>query len=160
LASISDRASRRQLLRLFVGAPALALGARKAEATDYAAAADVFAAIVSGEAEVDARLSAVLAEQRGAQAFVQSVREVRARHRAERARLRGGALPPVPGPPAVDASLARLRDAQEALVHAHAEGLPALHDAHAVDVLGRHMVDLARELTVIDLWIEAEEQRG
>jgi hypothetical protein len=29
-----------------------------------------------------------------------------------------------------------------------------------VDTLARHMVDLSRHLTVIDLWIEAEESRG
>jgi hypothetical protein len=42
-------------------------------------------------------------------------------------------------------------------VHAHAEGLPALRDRAAVDLLARHMVDVAAQLTVIDLWIEAEE---
>src|SRR5204863_260642 len=30
----------------------------------------------------------------------------------------------------------------------------------AVDLLARHMVDASRHLTVIDLWLEAEEQRG
>lgn len=42
-------------------------------------------------------------------------------------------------------------------MHAHAEGLPALRDRAAVDLLARHMVDLAGQLTVIDLWIEREE---
>ncbi len=45
-------------------------------------------------------------------------------------------------------------------MHAHAEGLPALGDAGAVAVLARHMVDASRHLTVIDLWIEAEDVRG
>jgi hypothetical protein len=57
-------------------------------------------------------------------------------------------------------SLVALREAQQQLVHAHAEGLPALGDAGAVAVLARHMVDASRHLTVIDLWIEAEELRG
>jgi hypothetical protein len=38
--------------------------------------------------------------------------------------------------------------------------LPALGDPWAVDVLARHLVSSARQLTVIDLWIEAEEARG
>jgi hypothetical protein len=53
--------------------------------------------------------------------------------------------------------LRALRDAHQNLVHAHAEGLPALGDRAAVDLLARHMVDVAAQLTVIDLWIEAEE---
>jgi hypothetical protein len=54
-------------------------------------------------------------------------------------------------------SLAPLREVQQALVHAHAEGLPALGDPFVVDRLARHMVELARHLAVIDLWRDAEE---
>ena len=57
-------------------------------------------------------------------------------------------------------SLPALRRSQEALVYAHAEGLPAIGDALAVDRLARHMVELSRHLAVIGLWIDAEERRG
>ena len=43
---------------------------------------------------------------------------------------------------------------------ANAEGLPALPDAAAVDLLARHMVEESRHLTVIDLWIADEERRA
>jgi hypothetical protein len=59
----------------------------------------------------------------------------------------------------VDPDLAGLRAAAQDLVHAHAEGLPALRDARAVDLLARHMVDEARHLAVVDLWVEAEANR-
>ena len=42
-------------------------------------------------------------------------------------------------------------------MHAHAEGLPAIRDAAAVDVLARHMVDDARHLAVLQMWVEAEQ---
>ncbi len=58
-----------------------------------------------------------------------------------------------------DRSLAGLRSAQEALVLAHAEGLPALRDAAAVDRLGRALVVASRHLTLVDLWIGSEESR-
>jgi hypothetical protein len=67
-------------------------------------------------------------------------------------------IPAATAPSTVD--LAALREAQQALVHAHAEGMPALGDRFAVDVLTHHMVDLSRHLTVIDLWIETETQSG
>ena len=84
-------------------------------------------------------------------------------HRADRDKLRHRLKLPassVPAPPPPDLSLAALREAQQELVHAHAEGLPALGDAGAVAVLARHLVDASRQLTVIDLWIEAEELRA
>ena len=56
--------------------------------------------------------------------------------------------------------LEALRAALEKLTYAHAEALPALGDAQAVQVLARHMVDLSRHLTLVGLWIEAEERRG
>jgi hypothetical protein len=33
-------------------------------------------------------------------------------------------------------------------------------DPAAVDLLARHLIDCARHLTVIDLWIQAEAERG
>jgi hypothetical protein len=142
----------------------MALGAARGDAADYTSAAEVFAAIARLEAEVDGRLLALDRASPAARAFVASVRHDRARHRAERARLRGRlGLPPAgreAAASASDASLEGLRTRQQALVHAHAEGLPALGRREAVDALAVHMVDLARQLAVIDLWIEMEEQSG
>ena len=77
--------------------------------------------------------------------------------RATRLRL-PAASPSAPG--AVSASLDALRSAQQELVHAHAEGLPALDDAPTVRVLAGHLVEASRRLTVIDLWIELEAERA
>ena len=130
---------------------------------DYASASEVFAAIAAREHEVDARLDAVAHGRAGVGAFAASVAAVRARqrHRRERLRVRLGvpahaaaALPGLAAP----GDLARLRAAQQELVHAHAEGLPALADARAVDVLAAHLVELAAQLTVLDLWIAAEDE--
>ena len=117
------------------------------------------------EVEVAGRLAAIARAIAGAQAFADSVASDQAGHRADRDKLRHRLkLPassvPAPAPPPPDLSLAALREAQQELVHAHAEGLPALGDAGAVAVLARHMVDASRQLTVIDLWIEAEEMRA
>jgi len=120
------------------------------------------------EVEVAGRLAAIARAIAGTQAFASSVASDHARHRADRDKLRHrlklpacSAPAPAPAPAAKpDLSLAALREAQQQLVYAHAEGLPALGDAGAVAVLARHMVDASRELTVIDLWIEAEELRG
>ena len=130
---------------------------------DYASASEVFAAIAAREHEVDARLDDVARGRAGVGAFAASVAAVRARqrHRREQLRVRLGvpahavaALPGLDAP----ADLARLRAAQQELVHAHAEGLPAMFDAQAVDVLAAYMVELAAQLTVLDLWIAAEDE--
>jgi hypothetical protein len=131
---------------------------------NYTSAAEVFAAVEGLEHDVDARLQAIAAVMPRAGAFGSSVRRDRERHRRERDELRRrlglGPAPQPPPPPEADASLAGLRQTQQELVHAHAEGLPALGDARAVDRLAAHMVDLARQLTVIDLWLELEDQDG
>ncbi len=131
---------------------------------DYAGAAEVFATIDVLEAEVSQRLRALSEALPSARPFATSLLRDQERHRAGRARLRKRLGLPgadVPRKPAADpVSLGALRTAQEALVHAHAEGLPAIGDEIAVDALARAMVDLSRHLTVIDLWIEAEEARG
>lgn len=134
-----------------------------ARATEYASASEVLDTIDRLETDVDRRLAAIANVVAGAQAFSGSVAADHAAHRAERQKLRRQLkLPAAPGPPPTkpDPSLPGLRDAQQQLVHAHAEGLPSLGNAGAVALLARHMVDGARHLTVIDLWIEAEEQRG
>jgi hypothetical protein len=165
--SARDLAStgRRRWLR-GAAATSLAYLARpaRARATDYASAAEVLDAIDRLEADVDGRLAAIAREVAGARHFAGSVGADHAGHRAARARLRRRLKLPAAGPPstpaAAESSLARLREAQQRLVHAHAEGLPALGNAAGVDLLTRHMVDASRHLTVIDLWIEGEEQGG
>jgi hypothetical protein len=134
------------------------------EATDYASATEVLDTIDRLEADVAGRLQAIARAVGGALAFAESVGADHARHRAGRDMLRrrlalGVASAPAPATKP-DLSLAALREAQQQLVHAHAEGLPAIGDAGGVDLLARHLVDDSRHLTVIDLWIEAEEERG
>ena len=157
--------NRRTVLRKLVAAPCVPLAlATHVGATDYASAAEVFAAVDRLEAEVALRLRALAEATPGAKAFATSVladheRQGRARERlrrrlglafSETARVEAGDLE----------SLEALRSAQEALVHAHAEGLPALGEAFAVDVMADHLVELSRHLAVVDLWLEAEADRG
>jgi hypothetical protein len=129
---------------------------------DYASAAEVLAAIDALDADVAARLQALARAQPAAAAFAASADQDRRRRFQQRRHLAGrlGLAPggsPAAASAAPGAGLRQLREAQQNLVHAHAEGLPALRDRAAVDLLARHLVDLAAQLTVIDLWIEAEE---
>lgn len=136
---------------------------RAGAARDYATAAEVLDEIDRLAVEVDARLAALAAAVPGAGAFAASVAAVHAAHRRDRDGLRrrlGLAPAPAAVPSRAGTDLAELRTAVQDLVHAHAEGLPALGDARAVDVLARHMVDGARHLTVVDLWLEAEAARA
>ncbi len=152
------KADRRRLLKALALAPVAAATGR-ASATDYASAADVFAAIDRLEADVASRLAAIEARVPQAHAFAAAVAADHARHRAVRAGLRRrlGLTPPAPVEPRRGSTdLPALRQAQQDLVHAHAEGLPALGDTLAVDGLARDMVDLSRHLAVIDLWLESE----
>jgi hypothetical protein len=163
--AFTGNGNRRAFLRAAAAGPLALAGGSSAGAADYTSAAQVFASVERLEAEVDARLRAIETAVPAAVAFAASVRRDRARHRSERARLRRQLGLPSPAAQAfatgeVDASLEGLRVSQEALVHAHAEGLPALGNSHAVDRLGAHMVDLARQLAVIELWIGQEEDRG
>jgi len=155
--------SRRALLKAALLAPAAALAPR-ADATDYASAAEVFAAVDTLEADVESRLRALAAALPSARAFADSLLQDHARHRLRRAalrrRLKLNAAPEATAASGDDASLEALRAAVEALVYAHAEGLPALGDAHAVDVMAHDMVDLSRHLTLVQLWIEQEQARG
>ena len=155
---------RRRFLRGAAAAPLVCLGRPAAvRATEYASASEVLDTIDRREVEVAGRLAAIARAIAGAQAFADSVASDQAGHRADRDKLRHRLKLPTssaPPPPPPDLSLAALREAQQELVHAHAEGLPALGDAGAVAVLARHLVDASRQLTVIDLWIEAEELRA
>jgi hypothetical protein len=155
---------RREWLAALAGAPVLALLARPASATDYASAGELLDAVDRLEAGVAGRLRAIAAAHAPARPLARSFLAGHARHRSVRARVRrrlGLEAVPAPGEAVSDdRGLQALRDAQEALVYAHAEGLPALGDALAVELLARNMVELSRQLTVLDLWLEAEAERG
>jgi regulator of replication initiation timing len=126
--------------------------------------AEVFRVIDALESEVGERLRALSEGVPAARTFARSLLRDHERQRAEREKLRRRlGLPagvPVRGRAADLGSLSALRTSQEALVHAHVEGLPVLGDPPAVDRLAHHLVALSRHLTVIDLWLEAEENRG
>ena len=157
-------ASRRALLRGLVLAPLAWLArAPRAEAKDYSGPAEVLDTIDAFEADVASRLTAVAAGLASARPLASSFLADHARHRGVRVMVRRRlrlAAPHAPAAVQPDRSLDNLRSAQEALVYAHAEGLPALDDAPSVEALARNMVDLARHLAVIDLWLEAEAARG
>lgn len=156
----STGSGRRALLKAAVLSPLAALAARDGFARDYTSAAEVFDAIDGLEAEVAARLRALRTAMPSSGPFAASVAADHARHRAEREGLRRRlGLPPASaatGTRTAAADLEGLRAAQEALVYAHAEGLPAVGDPFVVQALARHMVDLSRQLTVTQLWIETE----
>jgi hypothetical protein len=126
--------------------------------------AEVFGEIDARTAEVGERLRALSERRPAARAFARSLLRDHERQQADREKLRKRlGLPPaapVRTPAADPGSLSALRASQQALVSAHVEGLPVLRDPPAVDRLAHHLVALARHLTVIDLWLEAEEARG
>jgi hypothetical protein len=153
------RATRRGLLKAMALAPLTALPAR-ADARDYASAAEVLAEIDRLEADLDARMSALSA---AAAPLARSMGADHERHRMTRAALRRrlglGASSAVPAGPLGSAprTIAALTALAQELAHAHAEGLPALGDAAAVAALAPDMVDDARHLAVLQMWAEAEE---
>jgi len=154
---------RRDALGLMITTVAVAVLPRPAGAREYTSAAEVLDTIDGLAARVEASLSAIERVVPGAAPFASSVRADHARERAGRdaIRRRLRLSPSHPSPPVpVSAALDALRAVQQELVHAHAEGLPAIHDDAAVQVLARHMVEAARRLTVIDLWLELEGQRA
>jgi len=133
--------------------------------TDYASPADAFAAMDAAHAEVGSRLRALAEATPSARAFTSSLLADLDRHAEARAALRrrlGLSAPSAGGIAAAlePLSLEALRAAQERLVYAHAEGLPAIGDAAAVDTLAHQMVVFSRHLTVTTLWIEVEAERG
>jgi hypothetical protein len=159
------RMTRRRAVQAIAAAPlALAVTAPRAGATDYGSAAEVFSAVDRLAADVAGRLRRLPRVAPGAAGFAESLLADHRRHADDRRRLRRRLrLPPAAAPADTAPStvdLAALREMQQALVHAHAEGMPAIGDRFAVDVLAHHMVDLSRHLTVMDLWIETESQRG
>jgi hypothetical protein len=154
--------TRRAALRAMAALGAVA-APRVAGARDYASASEVLDTIDGLAAEVEGALDAIVRKVPGAAAFATSLRADHARERAGRAAVRSRLRLPSAAASksrADSASLDGLRSLQQDLVHAHAEGLPALDDERAVQVLAGHMVEAARRLTVIDLWIELEGQRA
>ena len=149
--------SRRAVLGTMIAAPLLTV--TRADARDYASAGEVLSEIDRLEAELDLRLSRVAATFPAAASFAGSVQADHERHRRTRAALRGRLRVTETAPlpvPAGGGSVDALRRIAQDLVYAHAEGLPALRDAQAVDTLARHMVDDARHLAVLQMWMETE----
>jgi hypothetical protein len=133
--------------------------ASRAEARDYGSAAEVLVEVDRLEADLDRRMDALSAAVPSAAALARSVQADHERHRVGRAtlrlRLRLGA--PAGGAAAAGPiTLAALVTLAQDLVHAYAEGLPAIGDDAAVDSLARDMVDDARHLAVLQMWAEAE----
>ena len=160
----TGKGGRRALLKAAALAPLVVLRPKEAAATDYASAGEALAAIDALEAEVVERLRSLEESVSSARAFAASLKRDHEKHGRERDRLRTRlGLGPRSAPKASlddPLDLQALKAAQEKLTYAHAEALPALVDAPAVHVLARHLVDLSRHLTLVGLWIEAEEQRG
>jgi hypothetical protein len=156
--------SRRRLIQSLTLGPVATLALPGiSRATEYSSAADVLSEVERLATDVKGRLQAIAKRLPSAGAFVSSAWADHARHREDRDRLRRrlGLPPAEPAlvPESADRSLEGLRSAQQALVFAHAEGLPALRESAAVATMARNMVDLARHLTIIDLWIELESSR-
>jgi hypothetical protein len=153
---------RRTALKALVAAPLVPWAAR-AEARDYTSAAEVLGEIDRLESELDARLAALAASFPAATALAASIRADHDRHRRARRdlrrRLRVAEAAPS-SPPGGRVSVDALRALAQDLVHAYAEGLPALRDARAVDMLARDMVDDARHLAVLQMWMETEQPGG
>jgi hypothetical protein len=150
--------NRRAALRALLTAPIAAAGAATSvDARDYATAAEVWSTIAALSQEVEARLGAVARAIPAARTFADSAKADLSRHRRERVRLRGVAEPAVPEIALDDAAaLPRLRRSLEQLMHAHAEGLPALPPGPVVHRVAEHMSDVSRLLTIVDLWIGVE----
>ena len=161
----TGKGGRRALLKAAALAPlAVVWCPKEAAATDYASAGEALAAIDVLEAEVVERLRRLEESVSSARAFAASLKRDHETHRRERDVLRSRLGLGARGTPQANVDdaldLEALKNAQEKLTYAHAEALPALSDAPAVHVLARHLVDLSRHLTLVGLWIEAEERRG
>ncbi|HET7293663.1 MAG TPA: hypothetical protein VFM88_14660 [Vicinamibacteria bacterium] len=156
--------SRRAALRSALGALALGAYPARARAADYATAKDALEAIEGFEAGVERFYLRLDRTTPASRLMIASFRRDRHRHRAHRDRIRRRLGVPRPEAAAASESasgaLPDLREALSSLVYAHAEALPALGDPVAVSLLLADLVDLARHLTVVDLWIEAEADRG
>lgn len=160
----TGRHRRLALLKAAVLAPmGVFLFPRDASPTDQVSPGDALAAIDALEGEVMERLGALESGVSSARGFAASLKRDHESHRHTREALRSrlGLGPRVPtGMADLALDLEGLRGALEKLTFAHAEALPTLADPPSVHVLASHMVDLSRHLTLVGLWIEAEERRG
>jgi hypothetical protein len=114
-------------------------------------------------ADVEARLEALkrgsVPYRKGAASFLADLSRCR-KDRAAVRRLLGLLPGPAASAPQAGGSLRDLRAAQQELVFAHAEGIPSLSDARAVALLVPDLLDVARHIAVVDLWLEAEDRNG
>ena len=156
--------TRRAFVETTLAAAAAALVAPRALGAEYESARGALDAIEGLSAQVVVRWQALRALP-AARTFSQKLLDEHGRLRSERVALRKRLRLPVAAMRAAQASadarsLGALREAQNALMLAHAESLPALPDASAVDLIARHAIAASRHLTLNDLWIEAEDARG
>jgi hypothetical protein len=149
-------------LRGILSGLAFLAGSRRAPAAEFPSGEAALDAMEARSETVEAALQDLAHNSRpfgrGAASFLADLR----RHRQDRARVRKllGLLPPhVETPPPKTATLTDLRAAQQELVFAHAEGIPALGSPAAASVIVLDLVDVARHLAVIDSWIEAGASR-
>lgn len=163
--SASTGSGRRRLLKAAGLLPAALILPARAEAADYASAEAALQAVEGLAAEVVARLQSLAAGVAAARAFAGSLMRDQTRHRNERDRVRnllGMAAVPAPrvAPPEDALDLEALKGALEKLTYALAESLPVLGRAPAVRTIASQVVDSSRHLTLVSLWIEAEERRA
>ncbi len=156
---------RRRLLKAAGLVPAALLLPARTGAEDYASAAAALRAVEELAAEVVARLQSLAARVAAARAFAESLLRDQARHRIERDRVRsllgiGAETAESVAPPGDALDLEALKDAQQKHTYALAESLPVPGRAPAVRTIAHQMVDCSRHLTLVGLWIEAEERRA
>jgi hypothetical protein len=95
--------------------------------------------------------------RKGATSILADLRRCRQNRLAVRRLL--GLLPVAPSPSAPKStSLRDLRAAEQDLVFAHAEGIPVLGNPRAVSLLVPDLLDVARHLALVDLWLEEEDK--
>jgi hypothetical protein len=159
----SELSDRRTVLRAFLSLGGVILGASRLQAEEFASAEAALEAMETRSATVEAMLAGLRSDSaafgKAAASFLADLR----RHRQDRARVRRalGLLPAAVETLSPKVStLTDLRAAEQALVFGHTEGLPALGNSRAVAVLVPDLLDVARHLAVIDLWIEEESDRG
>jgi hypothetical protein len=134
-------------------------------AAEPASADAALGAVESFAGAVAVRLHALAERRPAARAFARSLLREQEAHRAERDGVRRllGLPPPAQGAlpsPADPFDLEALRAAQEKLTYALAEAIPLLGRPSVVRTLARQMVAASRHLTLVNLWIEAEERRA
>jgi len=158
--------SRRQALKAAGFLPASLLLPKAASPTEYPSALAALAAIDAAVQDVVRRLRTLATQAGPGRDFARSLLSDQEQHRLERAGLEkaiglsGGRSETAEAAAGDPPDLEGLKDAQQKLTYALAEALPVLGGPAAVRTLARQMVDASRHLTLIGLWIEAEERRA